>query len=304
MTTVWADRLDGSIEEFLKLQDKLVELLVKKLAVQISPNEQQLFKRNHTNNLEALALYRQAFVLLVPPNEMERILTARKMFQRVIELDPDFAGGYAGEGFSHTITVLFLKAHAPKQELEKGINFALEAIEKDPEFGMGYVSLAFAYALSGKQKLALDNASRAIAVQSGDAFTQFVFGMCLILSGKPNEAIPPLLEAIRLDPAEPRTPYRNVLGIAYFATEQYAIASEILENNLKNGGPAGPHMDIFRAASYAALGDKQKSHELINNVTQSHPDFPAENWLSKWIKGNDSLRDATIENLHNLGLTH
>lgn len=58
------------------------------------------------------------------------------MFQRVIEIDPDFGGGYAGRGFSYTITVLFLKTSKPGIELENGINLALKAIEVDPELGM------------------------------------------------------------------------------------------------------------------------------------------------------------------------
>jgi len=39
-----------------------------------------------------------------------------------------------------SVTVLFFKATEPDPELEKGINFALKAIDIDPEFGMGYES--------------------------------------------------------------------------------------------------------------------------------------------------------------------
>lgn len=137
ISTIWADRIDGNIEDPLALQDVLAQRIVNQLAVNVSPEEQTLLKRRHTSSPEALALYRQAFRLIMPPNDMERILAARHMFQRVVDMDPEFAGGYAGKSFSHSVTVLFFKAEEPDAELNKGIGFALKAIEIDPEFGMG-----------------------------------------------------------------------------------------------------------------------------------------------------------------------
>jgi hypothetical protein len=149
---IWADRLDGKAQDLLGLQDVLAARIVKHLAVRVSSEEQTLLNQRHSSNPEALALYRQALVLLMPPNDMDRIITARHMFQRIIEIDPEFGGGYAGKGFSHSVTVLFFKSTEPDIELKKGINLALKAIETDPEFGMGYVTLAFAYAMSGRQE--------------------------------------------------------------------------------------------------------------------------------------------------------
>jgi adenylate cyclase len=239
----------------------------------------------------------------MPPNEIERIITARHMFQRVIELDPEFAGGYAGMGFTHSVKVLFLKTEAPGIELDKGIDMALKAIETDSEFGMGYATLAFAYTMSGRPDEALSNARRAIDMQPGDAFTQFVYGLCLGHSGFPSEAITPLSEALRLDPTEPRTPYRNVLGLAYFATGEYAIAAELFDKNLQLGGPSGPHVDVFRASAYAELGQEEMAKSIISELVESYPEFPFEKWFARWIKNSDEL-ERLMGNLHRLGLPH
>jgi adenylate cyclase len=300
-TTIWADRLEGNMQDLPILQDALTEHIVNHLAIQVSAEERALFKRHHSSNPEALALYRHALVLLMPPNDMDRIVTARHMFQRVIEIDPEFAGGYAGKGFSHSITVLFLKTEKPDAALEKGINLALKAIEIDPDFGMGYVTLAFAYVMSGRKDEALFNARRAIDVQPGDAFTQFVYGLSLTLSGHPHEAIAPLTEAIRLDPAEPRTPYRNVLGIAHYLNGEYSTAARIFEDNIRHGGPSGPHMDIFLASTYAELGDAKKAESITLDLLKSHPEFPVEGWLAIWL-GSSGDQLKIMENLYRLGL--
>ena len=300
-TTIWAERLDSEVKNLLDLQDVLSERIIKHLTIHTSPTERARLERHHSSNPEALALYRQALVLLMPPNDTERIITARHMFQRVIELDPEFAGGYAGLGFTHTVTVLFLKTGEPGVELDKGIGLALKAIETDPDFGMGYATLAFAYVMSGRQDEALSSARRAIEVQPGDAFTQFVYGLSLGHSGFSSEAISPLSEALRLDPAEPRTPYRNVLGIAYYATGEYARAIELFDKNLQMGGPTGPHMDMFRASAYAELGQEAMAKSVISGLVESHPDFPFAKWLARWIK-NRNERERLMENLHRQGL--
>lgn len=298
---IWADRLDGKVSDLLAMQDTLADRVVANLAVEISPQEHTLLERRHTGSPEAFALYRQAFVLIMPPNDKDRIITARHMFQRVIDIDPTFAGGYAGVSFSYAVTALFSRNEGSHPELEKAIDLALKAIEVDSHFGMGYVTLALAYALSDRTEEALFNAGKAIALQPGDAFTQFAYGLCLILSGKPAEALPPLSEAIRLDPVEPRTPYRNVLGIAYYATGKYEKAVELFDENLRIGGPAGPHMATFRAAAYGALGKDNEAQSIIKELVRMHPDYPVEHWLAKWLSNKDDL-STTTDRLYRHGL--
>ncbi len=301
VATVWADQLEDTVDKLFDLEDAVARQVTTELLIQINPDERTRFLHRHTSDPEALLFFRQALVLIMPPNDMTRVLTARRLFRRASELDPKFAGGYAGESFTHSISVIFLKAAEPAKSLEKAIALATTAIETDPDFGMGYATLAFAYALSGRPGEGLVNARRAVAVQPGDAFGQWLFGVNLILTGKPDEAIAPLTLALRLDPVEPRTPYQNVLGIAHYATGEYATAAQILEQNLKRGGPAGPHMEVFRAAAYVELGQERKAQELVDQMLLSHPGFPVEKWLTQLLGSGDNFR-RTMDSLSRLGL--
>lgn len=233
---------------------------------------------------------------------MTRILTARNFLKRANDLDPDFAGSYAGESFSHTITVLFLNADNPGYELEVAIKLARKAIQMDPDFGMGYASLAFAFALDGQIEEGLENARRAVLLSPGDAFVQFIHGMNLVLSRRTTEAFEPLMKAIRLDPAESRTPYLNVLGIAHFTNKDYSDTIDLLNKNRQRGGPRGPHMDIFSAAALANLGRETEARHQVAELNLTYPNFPYEAWLEKWIGPGEHL-DTTIEKLRFLGLT-
>ena len=70
-----------------------------------------------------------------------------------------------------------------------------------------------------------------------------------------------------------------MLGIAHYIAGEYSTAARLFGVNKANGGPTGPHMDIFRASTYAELGEDEKAMSIIGELVQSHPDYPAETWL-------------------------
>jgi adenylate cyclase len=92
---VWADRYDGTVHDVFELQDEVCAKVVLALEVQLSEGEEENLQKVHTRNLEAYELFVQARATPYPPIP-ERINMAREMFEKVIELDPEFAGGYAG----------------------------------------------------------------------------------------------------------------------------------------------------------------------------------------------------------------
>jgi len=301
MTTMWAEELVIEAAEFATVQKQLASHITDELNVEVSVSEQSDFLRQHSESVEALAFYRQAWILLIPPNDVTRIQTARRLFHRSGELDPEFAGAQAGEGFSHAITVLFVKPVDTEEELATALALAETAIEKDPKFGMGYGTKAFAHALSGNAEEGLKSAEQAIRLSPGDAFVQFIYGMNLVISGRPGEALAPLQRALVLDPAEPRTPYLNVLGIAFCATGDFQKAVEKFDSNGRRGGPTGPHMEVFRAVALARTGNRPEAREIVGRLNESYPEFPFDRWLHKWL-GDGEQYAAFIEELTALGL--
>jgi len=298
---LWADTLKGSTEDIWNLQETLSEQVTDSLAVNILPNEQETYLRRHSDDFEALAYYRQGWVLMIPPNSIDRIMTARSLFNRAIELDPDFAGGYAGVGFSHAITVLFINTDSPEHELQRAAELAQKAIEIDPGFGMGFATLSFTRALDGRLAEGLENARLAVELSPGDAFVQFIYGMNLVIAGHPAEAIRPLEKALRLDPTEVRTPYLNVLANAHYALGDYAGCIKLLDQNRDRGGPTGPQTEAFRAAALLGLGQDQQAAALISDIREKHPSFPTADWLRKWLAESGQL-EVTLKRMQQAGL--
>ena len=108
-------------------------------------------------------------------------------------------------------------------------------------------------------------------------------------------------EAIRLDPVAHRTPYRNVLGIGFLASGQFERAVEVLERNLRAGGPDGPHMSVIRAAAYSRLGREAAARVELDKLRRVPREFQAERWLRLWL-GSGAEYLTVVEELRRLGL--
>jgi len=79
------------------------------------------------------------------------------------------------------------------------------------------------------------------------------------------------------------------------------LAAELFDENLSKEGPTGPHMDAFRAATYAKLGKEEEARAIINKLVHSHPEFPVDSWLAMWHETSNDL-SVTMDILYRLGL--
>ena len=301
MSTMWAESFEGDMADMFKLEDELVDRIAAALSVTISPDESRRIYLRHTSSLEALDLFRQASRAIIPPNERASVEAAEALYERILEIDPAFAGAYVGLAQVHSYMVLFKHSSQPEIEVERAMKYAHRAIELDDSFGLGHSMLGLAYLLAGQRDLAVAKVRWAVEVEPGDPLSYQWLSVVLILSGRSGEAITPMLEALRLDPIYPQVPYLNLLGIAYFNLGEYADALRMFELNRQRGGPIGPHSDAFHAATHAALGQESEARTLIASMHSGSGAGPDQHVLRRFIP-NEAKAQSTIETLHRLGM--
>jgi len=161
--TVWSASLQGELSNIWLLQDELTARLLSSLPIELETIDKVQLLSRYTESTEALALYRQGLYMILPPSESKRVQAARQLFGRVIEIDPEFAGGYAGAAWSYALPVVFNATETPDKHLTMSRSYAGQAIEIDPRFGAGHVVLGFAQVLSGDKVEALETARLAAA---------------------------------------------------------------------------------------------------------------------------------------------
>jgi tetratricopeptide (TPR) repeat protein len=250
---------------------------------------------------EAEILFQQSYMLMMPPQNLARLISSRQLFQRVIEMDSTFVGGYAGKSITFSFQVIFIKSENITDDLRQALTLAERAVEVDPESQLGHAVLALALALNAKTDNALDHVQYVIADLPHEEYASAIAATSLIICGEPSKAIDLLSYALKINPSETRTPYLNLLGIAQYVKGDFTEAAESLELNQVRGGPKGPHMDVFLAASYAQMGKDFEAQAIIKKLQRINPKYPVEAWLSNFIKS-DVMLQETMNKLYSLGL--
>lgn len=251
---------------------------------------------------EAQTLFRQAFDVLMPPEDGARLDAALALFRRVVEIAPNFSGGYAGNSLARSFKVLFIKSDDPEKDLDEALALAEKAVGLDPDYSMAYSALAIAHSLKSDSSRAIESARRSLTTSQSGANANAMAALALLISERPREAIDLASKSLRLNPNQSRTPYLNFLGLAYYLTGDFEEAARNMEANLARGGPTGPHIDVFLAATYANLGRDFEARAVIDKLQRTNPNFPVELWLRNYIKSEEGLR-ATMSKLESLGLS-
>jgi adenylate cyclase len=273
---LWAERYDGTVENVFELQDDVGAKVVSALSVRLRGDEGARLQRVHTHNLNAYELYVRAKATPYPPVP-ERIEAAREMFEQVIEMDPDFAGGYAGVSWTLGWSGVF--GHFDVDETAKrAVTLARKAVEIDGSFGWSYVGLGLALLLQGRHDEAIAAVNEAVARQPNDADAHASRGLILAFSGHPELGIEPVERAIRLNPQFVNGPYLNMRSVIMVMARDYAGSVLSFEENIARHGPIGPPILAWAQTAYWALGRADDAKRIAVQLATRFPAFRLGNW--------------------------
>jgi adenylate cyclase len=268
---LWADRYDGTVHDVFELQDEGGAKVVSALSVQLTTGEQESLRKVHTQNLEAYELFVRAKATPYPPVP-DRINAAREMFEQVIEMDPDFAGGYAGVANMLAFRTIF--AHGLDSSIvERAEEMARKGIDLDPTLGWSYTGLGFSLILQGKLEDGITAAREAIRRQPDDADAHAFLGMFLGITGNSAEGVACIERAIQLNPQFVNGPYLNQLAHIHAYGGNYEAARDAIALNLERKGSHGPPAQASLVAAYQGLGQTEKAREVVVQLIESTPDF-------------------------------
>ena len=274
-----ASLFEGSIEGIFDLQEEIARDIAASLAAGVTPVFERRIQTTKGLNPETLALYYEAATLRNPPSDPVRSRLGEEAYRRVIELDPEFAGGYAGLAAVLAVRSWWRVGGQPEVDARLALEAARMAVEKDPTFGWGQSTLALALNINGHEG-ALTTAKRAAELSAADPHALILSAMVQTFEDELEAAASLARSAIRLDPLSVRTPYRNILGIVLFQAGKYQQSIDVLQENLELGGPDGPHMAYWRAGSLAALGRTEEARSELESVSNYLSEFDIRNFLS------------------------
>ncbi len=266
---VWADRYDRDLKDVFKVQSEVAQQVAKALAVTLKANENERLFQEYTTNIEAYDVFLQARRAVDKPSK-DNILRGEKLFKQVIELDPNFAGGYAGLSFNYSVQVRFQYSTSPVIHLASAFELAEKAVEVDRSYAWGYIALGGAHLANGDADAAVDAVRQALRLEPNGYEANLFMGFYLQFAGDAARAIEHLNVAKRLSPVE-SVRDTSFMRLAQFMNRNYTEAVRTSPRAPANG-------NVVLAAAYSLLDEPEKATAAVKKLLDANPDFNLSQW--------------------------
>ncbi len=296
---LWAERYDRDLDDIFAVQDEVVEKIVTSLAVTLTDEEQTLLVQELTDNLEAYDYHKRG-------DWYRRQLTqedndqAQQMYEKAIELDPQFASAYVGLGFTYYEEWSQQWSQDP-QTLDRAHELAQKAIALDDRNAGAHSLLGWIYLWNKQYDLAISEHELAVAIDSTNPDHYSDLAQVLIFAGEPGEAIALIETAMRLNPHYP-VQYPFTLGFAYLFLERFDEAIAAQQEALRIN-PFFTASHLVLAGVYIETDQVEKASYHVSEALKINPQLSLEVYRErlpfkdpetlKWVL--DSLQQAGLE---------
>jgi adenylate cyclase len=297
---LWAQRYDRKWDDIFKLQDDITQHIIANLLSFEGPLEEatriktEKIAPSDLRAYDYLLLGRKQFFLVTNEGNNK----ARKLFQKSLEIEPDYSRGHTWMAWTHAVDLNFGWTENPTKSGETSLFHAQRAIELDNSDAEAHWALAAMMIHAGpQQQKALAEYQKAISLSPNNADLLAEHGWSISKIGKADDGVTSIKQAMRLNPVHPDW-YSQALIFALYNAKRYEEVVEAAEKiNVR-------HLPTFLelAGSYAQLGRKDEAQEAALNALKLQPEFSLSWWRERLRFSNPEALEDYMEGLIKAGL--
>jgi adenylate cyclase len=303
--SLWADQYDRNLEDLFAVQDEITLHIASALQVELTDGEQAQIRHKSTNNLQAWGYGVKGYSLFERITEDDNA-KARELFEKAVELDPEYAWAWAMIGQTYWIDNRY-GWQRPREESFKKLNeYAQKAMELDDSIPDAHAILASTYVWKGEHDKAIEILEKSISLTPNAAENHAILGMYYRFDGRFQDSIRMTEKAIRLHPYYPDW-YLYNLEYSYYYLGQHEEAIALAKKHLKlienRGGTDTFWQHLILAQNYIRLGKDKEARYHAAEGLKANPKY-----TFKWEREGSMYRDPAlieqqIDDLRKAGLT-
>jgi TolB-like protein/DNA-binding winged helix-turn-helix (wHTH) protein/Flp pilus assembly protein TadD len=291
---LWAASYERNASDLIQLQNQLAADAVKQMRAQLTPQGKTQLNLERKINPEAYDEYMQAQFLLHQDQGAGQYHQAIPHLERVIQLDPEFAGAYAAMGRAWGLEGALggLWPAGKAQEIYRtSLAYSQKAVNLDPASSEAYASLGLSLMQSRRWNEGEAAFRHAIELDPNNPTGVGYLGLLLTQKGRNDEAVRLTREFVLANPVEMFI--RRQYAVMLFDARRYDEAIAECERIIK--------LDPNRQQAYGTYGEAltQKGRFQEAEVAFAHghpidPDLHA--WLLALQGKADAARQVLKEN--------
>jgi non-specific serine/threonine protein kinase len=282
-------KIDGRVDEIFELQDRIVFDFSRSLNVKLGKAEADAIERDETSSVEAFEAYSRG-VLNMRTAGRDAIDRAIALFERAVQVDPNYASAWAALGGAYTLKGGFL---GMQSLLEKSIEPLRRALALNPSLVNAHVWLGSALAGLGKIDEGIASLLKAVEIEPDNADAHQTLARAYWLTkGLVPEGIAELRTALALNPEAGYTHLQLSMLEALSGNLDAAEASARQAIELQERAMSGTE-GLLIVGAHARLGYVRY---LRGDYDGAYAEFRRE---LEWLNTSDhALRERTVIELH------
>ena len=271
---VWSERFDREIDDIFVIQDEIACSVIRSLGLSLTQREERDLTKRSTTSVEAYEFYLRGRKLFQKWTR-QNIGLAREMFQRATEIDPDFAGAWAGLATAH----VHLSGSDSEPHLEKAREASARALKLDPHLAEAHVAAGQGFSMEKRYADAAKEFERAIELEPTLFDAHYYYARACFKSGDLEKSLRLFEQAQRIRPEDHESVYLVALALTKLGRHDEARRTQerALERVRKyldlNPDEARPY--VLGAGALARLGDAERARQWIERALSLAPDDDA-----------------------------
>ncbi len=256
---VWADRYERDLKDILVIQSEVASAIAREIEVAVTPQEQQQLTSTRTVNPDAYRYYLRGNSYLNRSWSEQDIGTAIDMYQKAIELDPEFAIAYASLSRGHSAMYGEFHDHTHKRLI-----MAKQAVDRalylQPDLPDAHYALGMHYNDYNHYDSAMIEFAIALRSQPNNSNLYSAIATAQRDQGKIDSALVNFKKAFRLDPLSPLKPFN--ISFTYGLIREYFTAGAYLDSTISTA-PDWPLAYIVKAWLCVMEGSEQDAARVL-----------------------------------------
>lgn len=247
---IWAFDYDRDVTDVFAIQSELAREIAKALQAKLSPAEKSQMTTKPTENDEAYSTFVQARGLSCAMEDLTKLKQSEQLYQRAIQLDPNFALALAR--YSQLESWMLRTHDASSDHREKARTLAERALQLQPDLPEAHLALGFSYYYGDTNyDAALKEFEIAKRALPNDSEVYLAIGAIQRRQGRWAESTANLEKAASLNPKD-TWPLQN-LALNYQMLRNFDAANKTLDRALQIN-PAG--MGLWEIKIKLAIAEK------------------------------------------------
>ena len=158
---LWARKFDGALDDVFALQDEITRQIVISVEPEMEKAELRKSETKRSTSLDAwdYFLRGRAFLHQLTPEDVVR---ARAMFERAVELDPQYSDAWAGLSWTYQREILFDVVEDRRAWEDKALEAARRAVALDNGSSFAHLALSGAFMWSNQHEQSIPETRMAV----------------------------------------------------------------------------------------------------------------------------------------------